>query len=98
MDLTLVRREGTTETLLSPDDVLELWGGTGGAGMDRLGWIGVRCNLRGSRPRIGARETEFRFDWWSESHGYHIALRVNDEGFQRWGGALRSTLESIEWQ
>lgn len=56
----------------------------------------MRGILRGNRERYGT-ETVIRFAWRRRVHSYRLLVTVYGLAHQKWGEALRSTLESLEF-
>jgi hypothetical protein len=56
----------------------------------------MRGILRGNRERYGV-ETVMRFAWRRRVHSYRLIVTVYGLAHQKWGEALRETLESLEF-
>lgn len=55
----------------------------------------LRGCLQGNRDRRGI-ETEVRFAWRRPDASYLLSVVVSGRGYERWGAAIRATLESLE--
>ena len=56
----------------------------------------VRGAMEGKRPR-GYNEVMLRYAFRNREHSYRIFVGFYGKGYQKWGEALRATLESIEF-